>query len=387
VKILFGLAALTTVASLAALACGAGAGQQGGDPGVRFKAGKGPGSLALADLNGDGRLDLVVANDEDDTVTVLLGDGKGGFRAAPGSPFPAGKSPNDIAIADFDGDGKPDLAFPNHDSKYVTILIGDGRGGFSPAAGSPVAVQSRPHPHGIAAADFDGDGHVDFAVESWGNDQVEVVFGAGGGRFRTPGRLYGVGKMPYQKLRAGDVNGDGAQDLVTTNFEGGNVTVLLGDGKGGFHEAPGSPFPAGASPFSLALADLNGDGHLDIVAANFSGQGGDTSRDAVNVLLGDGRGGFRPMKGSPFASGANPVGVAVGDVNGDGRPDVVTANMSGGDVTVLLGDGRGSFLPGVGRPAGKEPYRVAVGDVDRDGRAEIFVANHGNGDVTMIRFR
>jgi len=382
VKIPFGLAVLA-----AALACGVGARPPGGDSGVRFAAGKGPGSLALADLNGDGRLDLVVANDESGDVTVLLGDGKGDFVAASGSPFPAGKSPNDIAIADFDGDGKPDLAFPNHDTSHVTVLLGDGRGGFRPAAGSPVTVQSRPHPHGIAAADFDGDGHADFAVESWANDQIEVVFGTGGGRFRTPGRLFGVGKMPYQKLRAADLNGDGAPDVVTTNFEGGNVTVLLGDGKGGFREAPGSPFPAGASPFSLAIADVDRDGHLDLVVANFSGQGGNTSRDAVNVLLGDGRGGFRPMKGSPFATGANPVGVAVGDVNGDGWPDVVTANTSGGDVTVLLGDGRGSFRPGLRTPAGKEPYRVAVGDVDGDGRAEIFVANHGSAGVTMIRFR
>lgn len=381
-KIPFGLAALASV-----LACSAGSGPPGADPGVRFTAGKGPGSLSLADLNGDGRLDLVVANDESGDVTVLLGDGKGGFAAAPGSPFPAGKSPNDIAIADFDGDGKPDLAFPNHDTAHVTILLGDGRGGFRPAPASPVAVRSNPHPHGMAAADFDGDGHVDFAVESWVNDQIEVIFGTGAGRFRTRGQLFAVGHMPYQKLRAGDVNGDGVPDIVTTNFEGGNVTVLLGDGKGGFAEAPGSPLPAGEGPFSLALSDVDRDGHLDLVVANFSGRSGDTSHDAVNVLLGNGSGGFGPMKGSPFATGLNPVRVAVGDVNGDGWPDIVTANMRGGDVTILLGDGRGSFRPGVRRPAGKEPYGVAVEDVDGDGHAEIFVTNHGSGDVKMIRFR
>jgi FG-GAP-like repeat len=382
VKITFGFAALAAV-----LACGVGSRPSGGDPGVRFAAGKGPGSLALGDLNGDGRLDLVVANHESGDVTILLGDGKGDFIAAPGSPFPAGKSPNDIAIADFDGDGKPDVAFPNHETSHVTVLLGDGRGRFRSAPASPVAVRSKPHPHGIAAADFNGDGLVDFAVESWVNDQVEVIFGTGAGRFRTPGQLFGVGHMPYQKLRAGDVNGDGAPDVVTTNFEGGNVTVLLGDGKGGFGEAPGSPFPAGEGPFSLALADVDRDGHLDLVVSNFSGRAGDTSHDAVNVLLGDGRGGFRLMKGSPFATGAGPAAVAVGDVDGDGWPDVVTANANGDDVTILLGDGHGSFRPRVKRPAGREPYRVAVGDVDGDGRAEIFVANHGSGDVTMIRYR
>ncbi len=298
--------ALVLAALAAALACGVGAGPPGDDAGARLPAGRGPGSLALADLNGDGRLDLVVANDDSGDVTILLGDGKGAFVAASGSPFPAGKSPNDIAIADFDGDGKPDLAFPNHDTSHVTILLGDGRGRFRPAPASPVTVRSKPHPHGIAAADFDGDGHVDFAVESWANDQIEVIHGTGAGRFRTPGQLFGVGHMPYQKLRAGDVNGDGVPDIVTTNFEGGNVTVLLGNGKGGFREAPGSPFPAGEGPFSLALADVDRDGHLDLVVSNFSGRAGDTSHDAVNVLLGDGRGGFRPMKGTPFAHGREP---------------------------------------------------------------------------------
>jgi FG-GAP-like repeat len=382
VKIPFGLAVLAVT-----LAYGVGAGPPLADAGVRLAAGRGPGSLALADLNRDGRLDLVVANDESGDVTVLLGDGKGGFSAAPGSPFPAGKSPNDIAIADFDGDGKPDLAFPNHDTSHVTILLGDGRGRFKPVSASPVAVRSNPHPHGIAAADFDGDGHVDFAVESWVNDQIEVIFGTGAGRFRTRGQLFAVGHMPYQKLRAGDVNGDGAPDIVTTNFEGGNVTVLLGDGRGGFGEAPGSPFRAGEAPFSLALADVDRDGHLDLVVSNFCGRAGDASHDAVNVLVGDGTGGFRSMKGSPFATGANPVRVAFGDVNGDGWPDIVTANASGGDVTVLLGDGHGSLRPGVRRASGREPHSVAVADVDGDGRAEIFVANHGAGDVTMLRFR
>lgn len=381
-KILFGIASLAT-----ALACGAGAGPPAGDPGGRLTIGKGRGSLALADLNTDGRLDLVVANDEGDTVTVFLGDGKGGFASAPGSPFPAGSAPNDIAVADFDGDGKPDLAFPNHETKVLTVLLGDGRGSFRPAPGSPVAVQSRPHPHGVAAADFDRDGHVDLAVESWAENSVEVLLGAGGGRFRTPGRLFGVGKMPYQKLRAGDVNGDGAPDLVTTNFEGGDVTVLLGDGKGDFTAAPGSPFAAGLSPFSVALADVDRDGRLDLVIANYSGQGSDSSRDAVNILLGDGRGGFRVMKGSPFATGRSPASVAVGDMNGDGWPDVVTADTSSDDVTVLLGDGAGSLRPGIRLSAGREPYRVAAGDVDGDGRAEIFVANYAGGGVMVLRLR
>ncbi len=127
-----------------------------------------PGSIAVADVNHDGRPDVIVANTEDETVTVLLGDGKGHFTIAPGSPFPCGKAPSDIAVADMNGDGNPDLVIANTGTPFITILLGDGKGGFAPSQHSPFATQSYPHVHGVVAADFTGNGRLAVITDSLG---------------------------------------------------------------------------------------------------------------------------------------------------------------------------------------------------------------------------
>lgn len=167
-----------------------------------IKVGKTPTSVEVADLNGDRIPDLVVANGGDSSVTVLLGNGKGLFNEATGSPFYAGCSPNDVAIADINKDGKPDLVFANHTRKYLTILVGDGKGGFLPLQGSPFAVNVTPHTHGVVVADFNRDGNLDLATDSWGNNRIEILFGNSRHGFDTPGIFITVGKHPYQRLRA-----------------------------------------------------------------------------------------------------------------------------------------------------------------------------------------
>ncbi|HXT63933.1 MAG TPA: VCBS repeat-containing protein [Pyrinomonadaceae bacterium] len=359
--------------------------QQSKPLGTTLTAGKEPGCLALADFNGDGKVDIAVGNGGSGNLTVLLGDGKGGFREASGSPFPAGNSPNDIAFGDLNGDGNLDFAIANHDTHYVTVMLGNGRGQFNAAPNSPITVNSRPHPHGIAFGNFNADRYLDFVVDDWGNNRVTVVFGDGKGNFASPGISFAVGQMPYQRVRVTDVNNDQSDDIITTNTEGGDVSVLIGDGRGGFAQAPGSPFPANPRPFGVAIGDVNGDGKHDLAIVNFSGQGTDTSKDAITILLGNGDGSFKPAPGSPFKSGRSPVTVAVGDVNGDGVLDVAAANMTGNSVSILLG-GKEGMKASRESPlmVGKDPEFIALGDLNGDGKADIVVAETEPNTVRII---
>jgi len=343
-----------------------------------------PYSVEIADLNGDKIKDLVIANGEDSSVTILIGTGNGNFREAKGSPFPAGYMPNDIVVADFNKDGKPDLAFANHDRKYLTVLAGDGKGGFTPLKGSPFHVEVRPHTHGIATGDFNGDGNLDLVTDSWGNNQLAILFGNSEHGFSKTAKYIPVGKHPYQRARVADLNKDGKLDIVTTNLDGNNTTILLGDGKGNFHEPEGSPFPCGDSPFGVAIGDINGDGNLDLAIVNApSATSENTGRDGLTILVGDGKGKFTIMHGSPFTTGVGPTRVAIGDLNGDGIADIVVANYKSNSITVFLMRKNGvasSYMV----PVGAKPDGVAIADLNGDGKGDIVVANSGDSFLTLM---
>jgi len=293
-------------------------------PDVPFRAlhlsvGTHPDMVNTTDVNKDGHIDILAANSDSNNVSVYLGDGKGGFSPAGGSPFPAGQEPSDFATGDFNGDSNTDVAIANHGVKTVTVLLGNGKGQFSLAPGSPFNVESSPHPHGIASADFNGDQKPDIAVDSWGENKVLVIFGKGDGTFQTPGMKFEAGKMPYHRLRTADLNADGNPDIVTSNFEAGSVSVLFGDGRGSFTR---KDFPASPNPFGIAIADLNGDHHLDVAVVHYSGQDTDPTKNALSVLFGDGKENFSPAKGSPFSTGNYPGTLGAGDLNGDGIEDL-----------------------------------------------------------------
>ncbi len=289
--------------------------------------GKGPRWISVADVNHDGHPDILVTNADAGTLTVLLGDGKGQFHEAPGSPFAAGHLPNDIGIADMNGDGNLDMVIADHQSPYITILLGDGKGNFRPAPGSPFDVHSNPNQNAVAVADFDGDGKPDVATDSWGSNQIELLLGNGMGGITTPGRFFPTGHRPYERLRTADFIHDGLPDIVTTNLDDDTVSILLGDGHGGFRNAPGSPFPAGAKPWQMAVDDLNGDGSADLAVIPYQRDIASPSQSAVTVLLGDGKGGFHPMPGSPLALGdcRGPNSIAAGDLRGSGQHAIVVS--------------------------------------------------------------
>jgi len=339
---------------------------------TRIPVGRGPSGVVLADLNRDGRLDLVVANETSRDASILFGDGTGRFESAPGSPRPAGTMPTDIATSDFDGDGRLDLAIANHETSYVTVLLA--RDGFASAPGSPFDTGSRPHVHSVSAGDLDGDGASDLAVESVDTDSVGVLFGDGRGGFE-PARHFAAGQRPYFRLRVGDVDGDGVADVVAPNSGGDTVTILTADGRGGLVPAPGSPHRAGRGPHSVAIGDVNGDRRPDLAILHFG-------TSDVTVLLGNGVHEFRPAPGSPFTAGSDPTNLALGDVDGDGVLDVAVSNLSSNDITLLTSGGSSTAGRMTRRlAAGRSPREVALGDLNGDGRADLVVANFLDDDV------
>jgi hypothetical protein len=354
----------------------------------RFPVGTAPGVVEGADVNGDGKQDIIIANEQSNNVTILLGDGKGGFTEAKGSPFPAGHAPNDIAVGDFNRDRKLDLAFANHEEKYLTVLLGDGQGAFTLAPKSPFAADVKPHTHGVATGDLNGDGNLDLVTDSWGTNQVEVLFGDGKGSFTTPGSYFAVGKHPYQRVRVADLNGDGIADIITTNLEGDNVTVLLSDGKGGYKPSAGSPFPCGDSPFNFAIGDVNGDGKPDLVIVNSPSSTSDRrGKDGLTILLGDDEGGFKMMAGSPFATGKVPNLVAIGEVNGDGVNDIAVSSLDGNNITLFLMSSKGAVASISTIAISGHPKGLAIRDLNGDDKADIVVANNSDNTVTVMLSR
>jgi len=346
--------------------------------------GKGPKCIAVADVNQDGKLDLIVANADDGNVTVLLGDGRGSFQAAKGSPVPAGHLPNDIAVADMNHDGHPDLVIANTDSPYLTILLGDGKGGFQPAPGSPIDVHSYPHPHGVAVGAFSSDGKLDVVTDSWGNNQIELLEGDGKGGLRTPGRFFHVGRRPYERLRSADFNKDGFPDVVTTNLDDGTVTILLGDGKGGFHESQGSPFQAGAKPWEVAIDDVNKDGNVDLAIIPYERDVTDARQVTITVLLGNGKGGFTPMQPQPLSlEGCHgPDSIATGDINGDGYRDIVVACAESKNMALFLGHAGNQFTRFI-KPFAGGWGSIAVADLNGDGKEDLITTNNNDGNITI----
>jgi hypothetical protein len=353
---------------------------------IVIPVGLGPGSIGIADINHDGKPDILVANVTSETLSVLLGDGRGHFKPAPAPICSTGPHPNDIAIGDFNGDGNLDVAIANTETPFITILLGDGKGGFKPSPHSPFSTQSSPHVHGVAAADFNGDGRLDVVTDSWGRNQILVLLGDGAGNLILPGQAVNTGKRPYQRLRSADFNKDGKPDVVTTDLDINAVSILLGDGKGSFHNAPGSPFPAGAFPWSVAVDDINRDGNADLAVLPYDRDIIDPKQLGVTVLLGDGKGGFTKMRGSPFplAGCQGPDRVATGDVNGDGFRDIVVSCAQNNKLMLYSGSKEGSFQISA-REVRTGWSGLAVGDLNGDGKDDIVVANSGPGENPTTR--
>ncbi len=349
----------------------------GAAAGSPFAVGAQPSALASGDLNGDGRIDMVTANFSDNTITVLLNQGQGVFQPAPGSPIGVGFSPAAVGIGNLNGDNFPDLVVVNALSNYLTVLVGNGQGGFSPGMGSPLAVGNGPR--ALAIADVNNDGRLDLVVGNVLDNNVTVLLNTGlGGFTAAPGSPVAVGSNPFALLVI-NIGGTTSPDLITANYSDSTISVLLGNGLGGFSPAPGSPIAVGAGPAALASGLLNGDTRRDLVVAN-------SSAGTVSVLLGDGTGGFSPAPGSPLTVGTQPQALALADLTGAGVPDLVVANSGADNIGVWLGNGAGGFSAApIAPPAtGLRPDALALADYNNDGKIDIGVANGRSNSVSVL---
>lgn len=363
-------------------------------PVATYAAGVGahPIDVAVGDVNGDGNLDAVLANTGTLMVGVLLGNGNGLFQ--PVVTYPAGGSCSSVSVADVNGDGAADILMANPNSGTIGVLLSNGAGAFQPTVVYYTGAET------ITVADINGDGKLDLLLaDGSASSTFAVMLGNGNGTFQAK-TTYPTGTFfPSGRIRVADVNRDGLPDLVIA-FSGSNaVGVLLGNATGSFQPAvtypscgpTGSNSRTGSSPADLVVSDVNGDGNPDLLITNTTTgnlQGYPLAdSNTAGVLLGNGNGTFQPVTLYPVGSaatyysrGATPVGIAVADMNGDGKPDFITSNYGANAVGVFIGNGNGTFqaMTTFSTSAGSSPYGPAVADVNKDGKPDVLTANIAN---------
>src|SRR5437867_1135247 len=299
-----------------------------------YGVGVGPWAVAAGDFSGGGGLDLAVVNYLTNTISVLAGNGDGTFGVQ--ATYAVGSGPASITAQDVNGDGKLDLAVSNYYANTFSVLLGNGDGTFGPAQSVAVAA----NPQVVAVSDFNADGKLDLAVANAGSTLVSILLGRGDGTFQSP-LTFEVGDFNPTYVAVGDLNGDGKPDLAVPTYGcfyyapcpviSHTVSVLLGNGDGTFQ--PARLFDAGSGPNSVVARDFNADGKVDLVVADY---GPSTQRaTTVSVLLGNGDGTFQPPLS--FEAGASPAFVVEGDFNFDGVLDLAVANYDGNTVSVLIG--------------------------------------------------
>ena len=367
--------ASTTITDGGAVSILLGKGDGSFQPAVSYSTGNNPWALAAGDFNHDGKLDIIFTNGDVNRASVLLGNGDGTFPGC--APFSNASDVVAITVADFNGDGLQDVALVNQTGNTVTILYGGLNGTFSGKRVYQVGVS----PDAIAAADLLGNGRVDLVVANAGDNSITVLVNNGSGVFGVIG-TYSAGNHP-SAIAIADFNGDRKPDLAIANTNDNTVSILLNRGDGTFSNPVA--YVTGSGPASIVAADFNGDGKADIAVADSLTPQNSKGPGLVSILLNNGDGTFGNR--IDYSTGQHPTAVVAGDFNADGRTDLAVAANTDifGNVSILTGQGDGTFVAGAYYNEGFGISSMVAADFNDDGKADLAVISAINNTVFILK--
>jgi hypothetical protein len=332
-----------------------------------ISVGNGPRSVAIGDFNSDGKQDIAVVNGGASTVSIMLGNGIGGFSLS--STLNVGNTPFSAAIGDFNGDGRQDIVVTNVSSNNFSLLMANGLGGFILTGDFTVGT----NPYYLVVGDFNSDNKLDVATANYASNNVSIRLGDGAGGFSNSVNIP-TGTNP-SAIAVGDFNIDGKKDLAVTNYTSNTVSIFLGNGTGNF--AQSAVVNVQSHPYSIEVADFNGDNKQDLAVAN-------NGSSSVSIRMGDGSGQFTGT--TNVAAGSGCSSVTVGDFNGDGKLDIAATNLSANTISELIGNGSGGFslFSTVSTGSNSGPILIKSGEFKGDGTADLITCNLNANKISIL---